>query len=129
MNKIIGKIGACIYCAAIVTATVYFTIRDADRNIIKDVTIEAGSQIKIEDFFKDCPEDARFVTDISGIDTNVPSIYMLKVFYDEAFEKDVTLRIEDHTAPKESHFRRTSMQVFNGLKHLNASDIFTIFRV
>lgn len=100
MNKIIGKILACIYCAAIVAGTVYFTIRDANRNIIKDVTIEAGSQIKIEDFFKDCPDDARFVTDISGIDTSVPSIYMLKVFYDEAFEKDVTLRIEDHTAPK-----------------------------
>ena len=100
MNKVIGKILACIYCAAIVAATVYFTIRDADRNIKKDVTIEAGSQIKIEDFFKDCPDDARFVTDVSCIDTNVPSIYMLKVFYDEAFEKDVTLRIEDHTAPK-----------------------------
>ena len=100
MKKIIGKILACIYCAAIVAGTVYFTIRDANRNIIKDVTIEAGSQIKIEDFFNDCPEDARFVTDISGIDTNIPSIYMLKVFYDEAFEKDVTLRIEDHTAPK-----------------------------
>ena len=82
MKKIIGKILACIYCAAIVAATVYFTIRDAERNIIKDVTIEAGSQIKIEDFFNDCPKDARFITDISGIDTNVPSIYMLKVFYD-----------------------------------------------
>ena len=39
MNKIIGKILACVYCAAIVAATVYFTIRDANRNIIKDVTI------------------------------------------------------------------------------------------
>ena len=38
MNKIIGKILACVYCAAIVAATVYFTIRDAERNIIKDVT-------------------------------------------------------------------------------------------
>ena len=74
MNKIIGKILACVYCAVIVAAAVYFTIRDANRNIIKDVTIEAGSQIKIEEFFKDCPDDARFVTDISGIDTSVPSI-------------------------------------------------------
>ena len=100
MHKIIGKILACVYCAAIIAGTVYFTIRDADRNIIKDVTIEAGSQIRIEDFFHDCPEDARFVTDISAIDTNVPSIYMLKVVYGEAFEKDVTLRIEDRTPPK-----------------------------
>lgn len=100
MHKIIGKILACVYCAVIIAGTVYFTIRDADRNIIKEVTIEAGSQIRIEDFFHDCPDDARFVTDISAIDTNVPSIYMLKVFYGEAFEKDVTLRIEDRTPPK-----------------------------
>lgn len=100
MFKVIGKILACVYCAAIIAGTVYFTVRDADRNIIKEVTIEAGSQIRIEDFFHDCPDDARFVTDISAIDTNVPSIYMLKVFYGEAFEKDVTLRIEDRTPPK-----------------------------
>lgn len=100
MLKAIGKIGAFFYCAAIVGASVFFTIKDADRNLIKDVTIEAGSRINIGDFFKDCPDDARFVTDISGIDTKVPAVYKLKVFYGEAFEKNVTLRIEDHTAPK-----------------------------
>lgn len=100
MFKIISRIGACIYCAGLIAVSVYFTIKDANKNLIKEVTIEAGSQIRIEDFFIDCPDDARFVTDVSGIDTNVPSIYMLKVFYDEAFEKDVMLRIEDHVAPK-----------------------------
>ncbi len=99
MYKLLGKIGAFIYCAAIIAASVYFTIRDADKNLIREVTIEAGNGFHISDFFVDCPEDARFESDISGIDTNIPAVYKLKVFYGEAFEKDVTLRIEDHTAP------------------------------
>ena len=100
MLRIIGKIGATLYCGAIVFATAVFTINDANRNLVREVRIEAGSDIRIEDFFKECPEDARFVTDVSGINTDVPSVYKLKVFFGETFEKEVTLRIEDHTAPK-----------------------------
>lgn len=98
--RIAGKIGAALYCASLVGASVCFTIGDADKKLINEVVIEAGSEIRIEDFFDECPEDARFITDISTIDTNVPAVYQLKVFYDEAFEKDVVLRIEDHTAPQ-----------------------------
>ena len=100
MFKTIGKIGAFVYCAAIVAVSVIFTIRDANRNLKHEAVIEAGNQIRIQDFFESCPSDARFVTDISNIDTTEPAVYQLKVFYDEAFEKDVVLRIEDHTAPK-----------------------------
>ena len=100
MHKTIAKIGAFLYIAAIIAVTVIFTIRDADRNLVRVVTIEAGTDINIEDFFIECPDDARFVTDISSIDTDIPAIYKLTVFYSEAFEKDVTLKIEDHTAPK-----------------------------
>lgn len=100
MYKMIGKIGAFVYCAAIVVASVLFTIRDADRNLRKEVVVEAGSKIKIQDFFDKCPSDAKFMTDVSSIDTTEPAVYQLKVFYDEAFEKDVILRIEDHTAPR-----------------------------
>ena len=100
MRKMIARIGAIVYIAAIVVITVLFTIRDANDILVREVVIEAGSEIKIEDFFERCPEDARFVTDISGIDTKVPAVYQLKVFYSEAFEKDVVLKIEDHTAPK-----------------------------
>ena len=85
MKKNFAKIGAALYCAAIVVATVCFTIRDANRNLKKEVVIEAGSEIRIEDFFERCPDDAKFLTDVSGIDTNEPAIYQLKVFYDEAF--------------------------------------------
>ena len=95
-----GKIAAFLYVTAILAVTIICTINDADKNLKKDITIEAGSRIRIEDFFNDCPADARFVTDVSGIDTGVPAVYQLTVFYGEAFEKDVTLRIEDHTGPK-----------------------------
>ena len=100
MYKTIGKIGAVLYCAAIIAVSVIFTIRDANRNLKRDVVVEAGSHIKIEDFFEKCPDDARFVTDVSNINTDEPAVYKLKVFYDEAFEKEVVLRIEDHTAPR-----------------------------
>ena len=100
MYKYLGKIGAFLYVAAIVAVSVIFTVRDANRNYKKEVTIEAGSKIRIEDFFNNCPDDARFVTDVSSIDTNIPAVYQLRIFYDEAFEKDVILRIEDHTGPK-----------------------------
>ena len=61
----IGKIGAFVYCAAIVVASVLFTIRDADRNLRKEVVVEAGSKIKIQDFFDKCPSDAKFLKDVS----------------------------------------------------------------
>ena len=77
MYKKLAKIGAFFYVAAIVAVTVIFTIRDADRNLVSVVTIEAGSRINIEDFFVECPKDARFVTDVSGIDTDIPAIYKL----------------------------------------------------
>ena len=100
MFRKIGKIGAFLYIAAIVVVTVVLTIRDADRNLIREVVIETGTSINIEDFFKECPDDARFITDVSGIDTNIPAVYKLKVFYSDAFEKDVYLKIEDRTPPK-----------------------------
>ena len=101
MKKIIGKIIGFLYVAAIVAVSVIFTIRDADRNIIRTVTIEAGDEIRIEDFFRECPKDAKFVTPVSDIDTSVPAIYKLTVFYDEAFKKDVVLKIEgDRTSQK-----------------------------
>ena len=100
MYRLIAKIGSIAYVAALTVAAVVCIITDADKNLVREVMIEAGSSIEIEDFFKTCPNDARFVSDISVIDTNVPAVYQLTVRYDEVFVEDVTLRIEDHTAPK-----------------------------
>ena len=100
MYRLIAKIGSIAYVAALTVAAVVCIIMDADKNLVREVMIEAGSSIEIEDFFKTCPNDARFVSDISVIDTNVPAVYQLTVRYDEVFVEDVTLRIEDHTAPK-----------------------------
>lgn len=100
MYKVAAKIAAFIYCAAIIVVSVVFTILDADSNLLKEVTVEAGDKIVLDDFFKNCPDDAYFVTDISEIDTKVPAVYQLKVHYGEFFEDSVTLRIEDHTGPK-----------------------------
>ena len=100
MYKVAAKIAAFIYCAAIVVISVVFTILDANNNLVKEVSLEAGGKINIEDFFNDCPADARFLTDISSIDTKVPAVYQLAVQYGEMFEDTVTLKIEDHTGPR-----------------------------
>lgn len=76
-------------------------------NLKKEVVLEAGSQIKIQDFFSECPIDAKFVTDVSDIDTNIPAIYQLTVFYEKAFTEDVTLKIEDNTGPEGSPVAQT----------------------
>ena len=74
MKKKIAKFAAFIYIAALVVVTVLFTINDAETNLIREVVIEAGTDIKVEDFFHECPEDAKFVTDVSTIDTDSLSL-------------------------------------------------------
>ena len=91
MFMVLGAAAAGVY--------IYLNSRSEPVKVNKEVVIEAGSVIRIEDFFADMPSDARFLTDVTDIDTNVPAIYQLKVTYEKAFEEDVTLKIEDHTGP------------------------------
>ena len=46
-----------------------------------EVTIEAGTPITLDVFFDIVPDSAVFLTDISGIDQNVPAVYQLKIGY------------------------------------------------
>ena len=103
MLKAIVKVGAVIICSAIIVAFAYYKLRDAGEIVREEVVIETGSDIEITDFFDNCPADAGFVTDVSGIDTKEPAVYKLRVSYgrnSEKVEKDVILKIEDHTAPE-----------------------------
>ncbi len=99
-KKLGAVIAAVVICAALILAGAAFAFLYSGKgNLKRDVVIEAGSEIKIEDFFTTCPVDAKFLTDVSAIDTKTPAVYMLKVGYGEFFAENVTLRIEDHTAP------------------------------
>ena len=98
--RIAVSLVAVLFCISVVSSVVaYLIINRADKNARNEIILEAGNQIRIEDFFEKCPEDAKFITDVSGIDVNVPAVYRLKVSYDKVFEKEVTLKIEDHTGP------------------------------
>lgn len=79
--------------------TVLFSMRDSRSNLIRETVIEAGRPITLESFFKKAPDDAAFVTDVSSIDTSVPSIYKIILRYDYCFTETVTLHIEDNVAP------------------------------
>lgn len=89
-----------LFCLAAVAAAAVFTVRDYYRvPVIKDVDIEAGESFELMDFFATEPAEARFITDVSGIDTKIPAVYGLKIAYDKYFQKEVRLTIRDTTAP------------------------------
>ena len=105
---VLGAFGAFVITAAVAAGSCYYSVdKKENKTVKKEVVIEAGSEIRIEDFFSDCPIDAKFLTDISGIDTDVPAIYKLTVFYENAFKEDVTLKIEDHKGPEGRPVPRT----------------------
>lgn len=91
---------AVLFCLAAIAAASLAAVRDFyTKPVITDVTIEAGSTFSIDDFFQTKPEDARFITDVSGIDTKIPAVYGLKVGFDKYFDQEVRLTIQDTTAP------------------------------
>lgn len=96
---VIFTFAVLVILASAAATYLYLTGRKDHDNLKKEVVLEAGSRIRIEDFFSDCPSDARFITDVSDIDTDIPAVYLLTVFYERTFKEDVTLKIEDHTGP------------------------------
>lgn len=119
--------GTFVVGAAVIAGSCFSMLDKKDQdNLKKEVILEAGSRIRIEDFFSDCPEDARFETDISDIDTKVPAVYLLTVSYEKTFTEDVTLKIEDHTGPKGRLFPRRSIPPGRCLKLRSAWIIFMI---
>lgn len=69
--------------------------------IIPEVTLESGTPIDINSFLTEPRADAFFVTDISSIDPNVPSSYVIKVSVGDILivTRDVVFNIVDTTAP------------------------------
>lgn len=79
-GAVIGTMGVLIVVAAAAAGGWYYLAdKQGKDNLKKEVVIEAGSSIKIEDFFSNCPVDAKFVTDVSDIDTDVPAVYQLTI--------------------------------------------------
>lgn len=118
------KIG---YCFGIVVLIVLMSFRDSKANLKREAVIEAGSPIRVEDFFNVTPDDAGFITDVSSIDTNIPAVYNLKIHYDLIFTETVSLKIQDTTGPTGSGiaFRMFSYESLPEAKDLvkDANDI------
>ena len=87
----------CIFLVTICTVGILVACGSKDK-IKTDVIIEAGSPITLEAFFDTVPDNAVFLTDVSGIDTTIPAVYQIKIGYGKK-EADVIVRIEDHTGP------------------------------
>lgn len=69
--------------------------------IYEVVTIEAGSPIDISSFTVEGAQNPTLITDVSGIDTNVPASYQVKVRVGNKIKvtREVILNIVDSTAP------------------------------
>ena len=89
-----GVLGICAGAATFFLS--YFNTQ-SDK-ILPSVTIETGTPIVFESFLKEPVESSRFITDVSGIDTNVPGSYQLTVGF-WRFRKTVILNVVDTTAP------------------------------
>lgn len=106
-RKVLGTVLKALYLTGIAGITVCFSIRDSKSNLIRETVIEAGSNVKIESFFRKVPDDAEFITDLSSIDFNTPAVYKIKLHHDILFDDTVTLRIEDTTAPTAEGLTKT----------------------
>ena len=95
MKRRVLGITACILA---VLSIALIAACDKLNDLKTDVTIEVGSPISIDAFFENVPEGAEFLTDVSGINTNEPGVYQLKIGCGKK-SADVILRIEDHTPP------------------------------
>ena len=91
---------AVLFCLAAIAAAAFASVRDYyTKPLLTDVTIEAGNSFTLDDFFETTPKEARFITDVSGIDTSIPAVYGLKIGFDKYFSQEVRLTIQDTTAP------------------------------
>ena len=99
MGKKMQKKSLCICtCLAVICLAAIVVACNAFGNFKKDVTIEVGSPVSIDAFFDTVPEDAAFLSDVSGIDTSTPAVYQLRIHHDDR-DDDVVLRVEDHIPP------------------------------
>ena len=66
--------------------------------IVRNVSIETGSTISLDDFFTEPIEGSYFVTDVSMIDTSHPGTYGITLHVGR-FDTDSVLNVVDTTAP------------------------------
>ena len=92
------RVLSIVACFLAVISIAWIAACDTLNDLKPDVTIEVGSPISIDAFFENVPEGAQFLTDVSGINTNEPGVYQLKIGCGKK-SADVILRIEDHTPP------------------------------
>ncbi|MBP5774494.1 MAG: hypothetical protein J6W36_02225, partial [Clostridiales bacterium] len=98
--RIVRIVITVLLCLVAISAAAFAGVRDYyAKPLLTDVTIEAGGTFTLEDFFKTRPQEARFITDVSGIDTKIPAVYGLKIRFDKYFSQEVRLTIQDTTAP------------------------------
>ena len=100
------KVLSIVICIVALSTIAIFAACDTVFNLKNDVTIEVGTPISIDAFFENVPDDCEFLTDVSGINTNEPAVYQLRIRYGKK-TADVILRIEDRTAPTGSPVPQT----------------------
>ncbi|SEW37252.1 Transglutaminase-like superfamily protein [Ruminococcaceae bacterium KH2T8] len=76
----------------------YHYDRKMAARIVRNVTIETGSAISLDDFFNEPIDGSYFVTDVSLIDTSHPGTYGITL-HAGRFDTESVLNVVDTTAP------------------------------
>ncbi|MBQ7274089.1 MAG: transglutaminase domain-containing protein [Clostridiales bacterium] len=103
-KKGVIRIGLVSLAAVLACGGVYVMhdIQKQRGNILKEITLETGSPVVLEDFLKAPVDGARFYTDITEIDTSVPGSYGIIISFTDfgrEFHQDAVLNVLDTTAP------------------------------
>lgn len=102
-KRIVIIVALSVVLITLVIVGLYFRYLNFLRaQVIREVTIESGTPIALTDFFTADAPNISFVTDISSIDTTIPSSYRLKVKterYHVSTVEEVILNIVDTTPP------------------------------
>ena len=80
------KVSSIVVCIVALCTAAIFAACDTLYSLKNDVTIEVGTPISIDVFFENTPADSEFLTDVSGINTNEPAVYQLRIRYGKAQE-------------------------------------------
>ena len=89
MEEKVLKRMICVAAAVLAVLIVVFIVScDEKANVKEEVMIEAGTPITLDVFFDEVPDNAVFLTDVSGIDTKIPAVYQLKIGYGKKQEAD-----------------------------------------
>ena len=111
------KVSSIVVCILALCTAAIFAACDTLYTLKNDVTIEVGTPISIDVFFENTPDDCEFLTDVSGINTNEPAVYQLRIRYGKN-TADVVLMLDPISVRHEARGSTLRSAIQRPLSHV-----------